>query len=245
MLAGWSSGSKYPLLGSIRASAQMISYEAAMGLTIAMVVIVTHSLSTPDDRGLPGSELLSLEHLPPRNTALPAVRVAVTAELNRPPFDLTEGSRSSWAGSNTEYSSLRFALFYLAEFMNTITMSAVMVTLFFGGPDGPGFHFVRWLWPDPVVRRQDRRVHVRLRLDTRGPAPAALRPAHGARLEGPDPALTRMAPGSGCLPGRNGLGTWGLLRWRDRGQCALAGRTRRACSSRGARGVQGRAAGSE
>ncbi len=50
-------------------------------------------------------------------------------------------------GFHTEYSSLRFALFYLAEFMNTITMSAVMVTLFFGGPDGPGFHFVRWLWP--------------------------------------------------------------------------------------------------
>ena len=71
----------------------------------------------------------------------------MTAELNHPPFDLTEGEQELVGGFHTEYSSVRFAMFYLAEFMNMITMSAVMVTLFFGGPDGPGFHFVRWLWP--------------------------------------------------------------------------------------------------
>ncbi|MGD1011761.1 MAG: complex I subunit 1 family protein [Acidimicrobiales bacterium] len=147
MLAGWASGSKYPLLGSIRACAQMISYEATMGLTIAMVVIVTHSLST---RAIVASQASSFLHWNVfRLGFLPFLlfAVAVTAELNRPPFDLAEGEQELVGGFNTEYSSIRFALFYLAEFMNTITMSAVMVTLFFGGPDGPGFHFVTWLWP--------------------------------------------------------------------------------------------------
>jgi len=147
MLAGWSSGSKYPLLGSIRASAQMISYEAAMGLTIAMVVIVTHSLST---RAIVDAQAVSFLHWNIFRLGIlpfPLFAVAVTAELNRPPFDLTEGEQELVGGFHTEYSSLRFALFYLAEFMNTITMSAVMVTLFFGGPDGPGFHVLRWLWP--------------------------------------------------------------------------------------------------
>ena len=147
MLAGWSSGSKYPLLGSIRASAQMISYEAAMGLTIATVVIVTHSLST---RTIVDSQAISFLHWNIFRLGIlpfPLFLIAVTAELNRPPFDLTEGEQELVGGFNTEYSALRFALFYLSEFMNTITMSAVMVTLFFGGPDGPGFHFVRWLWP--------------------------------------------------------------------------------------------------
>ena len=147
MLAGWSSGSKYPLLGSIRSSAQMISYEAAMGLTIAMVVIVTHSLST---RAIVDAQAVSFFHWNIFRLGIlpfPLFAVAVTAELNRPPFDLTEGEQELVGGFHTEYSSLRFALFYLAEFMNTITMSAVMVTLFFGGPDGPGFHFLRWLWP--------------------------------------------------------------------------------------------------
>jgi NADH-quinone oxidoreductase subunit H len=147
MLAGWSSGSKYPLLGSIRASAQMISYEAAMGLIVAMVIIVTHSLST---RAIVDSQAASFLHWNIFRLGIlpfPLFLVAVTAELNRPPFDLAEGEQELVGGFHTEYSSLRFALFYMAEFMNTITMSAVMVTLFFGGPDGPGFHFLRWLWP--------------------------------------------------------------------------------------------------
>jgi NADH-quinone oxidoreductase subunit H len=147
MLAGWSSGSKYPLLGAVRASAQMVSYEVALGLTVAAVVLRTGSLST---RAIVTSQaphfwnwnVLRLGIVP-----FVLFMIAVTAELNRPPFDLTEGEQELVGGFHTEYSSLRFALFFLAEFMNVITMSAVMVTLFFGGPDGPGFHFLPWLWP--------------------------------------------------------------------------------------------------
>ena len=121
-------------------------------------------------------------------------------------------------GFHTEYSSFRFALFFLAEFMNTITMSAVMVTLFFGGPDGPGFHFLRWLWPILWFVGKTVRVPVRLRLDPRRPAAAALRPAHGPRLEGPHPALARH----GCSSSRpSGSGPiWGVAVFAG---CVVAG----------------------
>ncbi len=147
MLAGWGSGSKYPLLGSVRASAQMISYEAVLGITVTSVVLVTGSLST---RAMVASQAASvLDWNVFRLGVVPFLLffVAITAELNRPPFDLVEAEQELVAGYVTEYSSIRFALFFLAEFMNAITMSAVMVTLFFGGPDGPRFHAVIWLWP--------------------------------------------------------------------------------------------------
>ncbi len=151
MLAGWSSGSKYPLLGSVRASAQMISYEAAMGLSIASVVLITGSLSTRDmvtqQLGtffgfIPHWNLIRLGIIP-----FVVFIIAITAEVNRPPFDLVEAEQELVGGFHTEYSSIRFALFYLAEYMNTITMSAIMVTMFFGGPDGPDPTFLHWLWP--------------------------------------------------------------------------------------------------
>jgi NADH-quinone oxidoreductase subunit H len=147
MLAGWSSGSKYPLLGSVRASAQMISYEAALGLAIVTVILESHGLSTrtivdSQARHFWDWNVLRLWFVP-----FVIFFVAGTAELNRPPFDLAEGESELGGGFHTEYSSMRFLMFYLAEFMNTITMSAVVVTLFFGGPDGPGFKVVRWLWP--------------------------------------------------------------------------------------------------
>ncbi|MHB1710684.1 MAG: NADH-quinone oxidoreductase subunit NuoH [Acidimicrobiales bacterium] len=149
MLAGWSSGSKYPLLGSVRASAQMISYEAALGLTVVMVVLITGSLST---RSIVNSQA---QHVWQWNAIrlgiVPFVIffIAIIAETNRPPFDLVEADSELVGGFVTEYSSIRFALFFLAEFMNTITMSAITVTLFFGGPDGPAPHIphTQWLWP--------------------------------------------------------------------------------------------------
>ena len=142
MLAGWSSGSKYPLLGSVRASAQVISYEAALGMTVVTVVLVSHSLSTraivdAQAHGFWDWNLIRLGFLP-----FIFFMIAITAELTRPPFDLTEAEQELVGGFHTEYSSIRFGLFFLAEFMNTITMSAVVVTLFFGGPDGPIPHFI-------------------------------------------------------------------------------------------------------
>ena len=149
MLAGWSSGSKYPLLGSVRASAQMISYEAALGMTVVMVVLITGSLSTRTIVDAQAAHLWQWNAI--RLAVVPFVIffIAVVAETNRPPFDLVEADQELVGGFHTEYSSIRFALFFLAEFMNTITMSAITVTLFFGGPDGPIPHIphTQWLWP--------------------------------------------------------------------------------------------------
>jgi NADH-quinone oxidoreductase subunit H len=149
MLAGWSSGSKYPLLGSVRASAQMISYEAALGLTVVMVVLITGSLSTRTIVNEQAGHLWQWNAI--RLAVVPFLIffIAVVAETNRPPFDLVEADQELVGGFHTEYSSIRFALFFLAEFMNTITMSAITVTLFFGGPDGPIPHIphTEWLWP--------------------------------------------------------------------------------------------------
>jgi NADH-quinone oxidoreductase subunit H len=142
MLAGWSSGSKYPLLGSVRASAQMISYEAALGLTVVTVVLTSGSLSTraivaSQAHGFWDWNVIRLGFVP-----FFLFLIAITAELNRPPFDLVEADSELVGGFNTEYSSIRFALFYMAEFMNTISFSALVVTLFFGGPDGPIPRFI-------------------------------------------------------------------------------------------------------
>lgn len=133
MLAGWSSGSKYPLLGSVRATAQMVSYEAALGLSIGAVLIVSGTLSTAGIVDMQSSisnwNIIATGFVP-----FVIFLIAATAELNRPPFDLVEAEQELVGGFNTEYSSIRFALFFLAEFMNVITMSALIVTLFFGGP---------------------------------------------------------------------------------------------------------------
>jgi NADH-quinone oxidoreductase subunit H len=136
MLAGWASGSKYPLMSSVRASAQMISYEAALGMTVLTVVLVTGSLST---RTMVDSQGGGPWHWNVIRLGIVPFVIFITAavaETNRPPFDVVEADSELVGGFHTEYSSIRFALFYLAEFLNTVTMSAIMVTLFFGGPNG-------------------------------------------------------------------------------------------------------------
>jgi NADH-quinone oxidoreductase subunit H len=152
MLAGWSSGSKYPLLGAVRASAQMVSYEAAMGLAVVAVVLKSASLST--------HEMIVVQAGAGRNAFVPnwniitagvvpflIFLIAATAEIERPPFDLLEAEQELVAGFNTEYSSIRFALFYLSSFMNAVTTSAIIVTLFLGGPAGPLLFGPDWIWP--------------------------------------------------------------------------------------------------
>ena len=151
MLAGWSSGSKYPLLGSVRASAQMVSYEAALGLSVVTVVLLAGSLSTHEIVMSQAGEGFG-GFIPRWNLVVTGLVpfvvfvIAGTAELNRPPFDLVEAEQELVGGFHTEYSSIRFALFYLAEFMNTVTMSAIIVTLFLGGPAGPTIFGPDWIW---------------------------------------------------------------------------------------------------
>jgi NADH-quinone oxidoreductase subunit H len=133
MLAGWSSGSKYPLLGSVRASAQMVSYEAALGLSLAAVLLVAGTLSTNGIVAMQ-TDITRWHIIATGIVPFVVFVIAATAEMNRPPFDLVEAEQELVGGFNTEYSSIRFALFFLAEFMNTVTMSAIIVTLFLGGP---------------------------------------------------------------------------------------------------------------
>ena len=130
----------------------MVSYEVALGLALLAVLIKTGSLST-HDIALSQAGSFSIDSLGDWGVAVTGVVpffiffIATTAELNRPPFDLVEAEQELVGGFHTEYSSIRFALFFLAEFMNLITMSAVMVTLFFGGPSGPALGFLpAWLW---------------------------------------------------------------------------------------------------
>jgi NADH-quinone oxidoreductase subunit H len=147
MLAGWSSGSKYPLLGSVRATAQMVSYEAALGMSIVMVVLVTGTLSTHGIVEAQSGSFTDWNVWQLGVVPFIIFVIAGTAEMNRPPFDLVEAEQELVAGSYTEYSAIRFALFFLAEFMNVITMSAIIVTLFFGGPSGPILFGPDFIWP--------------------------------------------------------------------------------------------------
>ena len=162
MLAGWSSGSKYPLLGSVRASAQLLSYEAAFGLAIVGVLVHTETLST---RAIVNQQswtdlgsLVNDWFWFPAIGALVIFVIAALAETNHPPFDLVEAEQELVGGFHTEYTGIRFALFFLAEFMNLITMCAIAVTLFFGGPSGPsltglGVPADSWIntWVMPIV----------------------------------------------------------------------------------------------
>jgi NADH-quinone oxidoreductase subunit H len=147
MLAGWASGSKYPLLGSVRASAQLLSYEAAFSLAIVGVLIQSNTLSTRAivaNQGWDGISSIfnGSWYWLPAVIALVIFVVAAIAETNHPPFDLVEAEQELTGGFFTEYTGIRFAIFYLAEFMNLITMCAIAVTLFFGGPSGPALGFL-------------------------------------------------------------------------------------------------------
>jgi NADH-quinone oxidoreductase subunit H len=146
VLAGWSSGSKYPLLGGVRATAQAISYEAAMGL--AMVSVVMFSATQGDGGTLMLSELVERQagtwagiiprwNIIPLFVAFVIFFISIVAETNRAPFDLVEAEQELVGGFHTEYSGMRFAMFFLAEYINIFSMSALATTLFLGGWTGP------------------------------------------------------------------------------------------------------------
>jgi NADH-quinone oxidoreductase subunit H len=139
VLAGWSSGSTYPLLGGLRASAQVISYEIAMGLSLVAVFIYAGSMSTSVIVGSQHENIWNAVVLFP---SFVIFVISMVGETNRAPFDMAEAEGELVGGFHTEYSSLKFALFFLAEYINIIAVSALATTLFLGGyhaPPGLGF----------------------------------------------------------------------------------------------------------
>ena len=142
-LGGWSSNNKYALLGGLRSSAQMISYELAMGLSTIGVLIMAGSLSLVDI-------VRAQEHwwfVTFQPIAFGIFMITALAETNRAPFDLPEAEAELVAGFHTEYSSMKFGLFFLGEFANVITISCIAVTLFLGGWNGPWLpESLKFLW---------------------------------------------------------------------------------------------------
>ena len=143
VLAGWASGSSYPLLGGVRSTAQMISYEVGMGLGLVAVLMYTGTMQT--------SEIVARQdviwNIIPQAPAFLLFMAAAMAETNRAPFDLPEAESELVAGYHTEYSGIKFAMFFLAEYLHMITIAGITVTLFLGGWRGPIFSFLPGLWP--------------------------------------------------------------------------------------------------
>ena len=143
ILGGWSSNSKYPLIASLRASAQLISYEIAVTMTLVTVIMLSGTLSMVGIVAAQAKAGMWFAFMQP--VAFFIFFVGGLAETNRAPFDLPEAEQELVAGFHTEYSGMRFAFFFLAEYANMIVVSAVATTLFFGGWLQP-FPNVSWLW---------------------------------------------------------------------------------------------------
>jgi len=143
VLSGWASGSPYPLLGALRSAAQVISYEIAMGLSIVGVVMFSHSMSTSDIVNAQSNLWFVVLLFP----SFAIYVISMVGETNRAPFDLPEAESELVGGFHTEYSSLKFALFFLAEYVNMVTVSALATTLFLGGYKAPwGGDFMNTGW---------------------------------------------------------------------------------------------------
>jgi NADH-quinone oxidoreductase subunit H len=153
ILAGYASNSKFPLLASLRASAQLISYEVAVTLTLVSVILMAGTLSMV---GIVNAQYdQRLWYIFAQPVAFVLVLIGGLAETNRAPFDLPEAEQELTGGFHTEYSGMRFALFFLAEYANMIVVSSVVTTLFLGGwlppfPNTPALHFLyyvpSWMW---------------------------------------------------------------------------------------------------
>jgi NADH-quinone oxidoreductase subunit H len=138
VLAGWSSNNKYSLLGGLRSSAQMISYEIAMGMSIIPVLLLAGNVSLSNIVQQQASSAWNVVNC---TIAFIIFLVAAFAETNRLPFDLPEAESELIAGYHSEYSAMKFSMFFIAEYANMVTASALMATLFFGGWDIP---FTQW-----------------------------------------------------------------------------------------------------
>jgi NADH-quinone oxidoreductase subunit H len=151
VLAGWASNSKYSLLGGLRSSAQMISYELAYGMSFAAVILMANSLSIREivdqQQGYWLGFIPKWYGIFPQFFAFLIFMIAGVAETNRAPFDFPEAEQELVAGYHTEYSSMSFALFFLAEYINMVTVSAVATDLFLGGWHGPFLPvYLGWIW---------------------------------------------------------------------------------------------------
>lgn len=140
VMAGWASNNKYSLLGGIRSSAQMISYELTLGLSLIGVVMLTESLNLVDVVNAQAK----LWNIILQPVGFFIYATSAIAEVNRCPFDLPEAESELVAGYHTEYSSMKFAMFFMAEYANMITVSAIAVTFFLGGWQGPFLPPVVW-----------------------------------------------------------------------------------------------------
>ena len=140
VLAGWSSNNKYALLGGLRSSAQMISYEIALGMSTVAVLLLAGNVTLSDVVARQQQSLFTWNVFP-LGLAYFIFTVAAFAETNRLPFDLPEAEGELIAGYHTEYSAMKFSMFYIAEYANMVTASALMATLFFGGWDIPFTHW--------------------------------------------------------------------------------------------------------
>ena len=172
VLGGWSSGSTYSLLGGLRSSAQMISYEIAMGLSLVAVFLYAGSMSTSAIVAAQERLWFGLILLP----SFVIYMISMVGETNRAPFDLPEAEGELVGGFHTEYSSLKFALFFLAEYINMVTVSALAVTFFLGGWRAPWPLVAvgrrqRGLVAGAVVPRQDHGLHLHLHLAARARCP--------------------------------------------------------------------------
>jgi NADH-quinone oxidoreductase subunit H len=156
VIGGWASNSKYSLLGGLRSSAQMISYELALSLSVIAVLIQAGTLDlakiVENQSGtyfgfIPKWNIFSGWMALPCIIAFGIYLISAIAETNRVPFDLPEAETELVAGFHTEYSSLKFALFFMAEYVNMMTVSVLATTLFLGGWNGPGVEQLPWLGP--------------------------------------------------------------------------------------------------
>ncbi len=206
VLAGWSSNSKYSLLGALRSASQMISYELCYGLSLAAVLVLGNSLSLTEIVNQQAGTWLGF--IPRWFLFLQPVGFLVymisgVAETNRAPFDFPEAEQELVAGYHTEYSSMAFAMFFLAEYINMVTVSAVATDLFLGGWHGPFLpESLGWI----LVPLEGCGAPVLLHLDAVDAAAVPLRPADAVRVE--DPAAGGRGEPAG--DGRGGDLLWGL-----------------------------------